>query len=254
MSLGVLILGGTSEARLLSEALSRDPRFSALLSFAGRTESLIRPNVPHRVGGFGGGPGLLAFLRAGQYRALIDATHAFAAQISRNACYAAQALELPLLRLVRPPWQRAEGDVWREVPDMQAAARALGVPSRRVFLSIGRLEVDAFCSAPQHDYLLRAVEPFAAPLGLARARVIAARGPFTLGEELALLERERIEVLVSKNAGTPSTYAKLQAARARGVPVVMVQRPALPPAAEVATHEAALAWLCALHDEIRRGV
>lgn len=253
MTHGVLILGGTSEARLLAEALLSDPRFQALLSFAGRTESLVRPNVPHRVGGFGGGSGLVAFLRAGEYQALIDATHAFAAQISRNAAYAAQTLGLPFLRLVRAPWQRQGGDLWQEVPDMQAAARALGVPSRRVFLSIGRLEVEAFCSVPQHDYLLRAVEPFVPPAGLPRARVIAARGPFSVADELALLERERVELLVSKNAGTPSTYAKIEAARVRSIPVVMVARPFLPPAAEVATHEAALAWLQALH-ESRRGV
>jgi precorrin-6A/cobalt-precorrin-6A reductase len=253
MSLRVLILGGTSEARLLAEALSRDARFEVLLSFAGRTESLLRPSLPHRVGGFGGGSGLVAFLRAGAYHALIDATHAFAAQISRNAAYAAQALGLPFLRVVRAPWQRVDGDLWQEVPDMQAAARALGVPSRRVFLSIGRLEVDTFCSAPQHDYLLRAVEPFAAPAGLPRAQVLAARGPFSVAAELALLERERVELLVSKNAGTPSTYAKIEAARSRAIPVLMVARPVLPSAAEVATHEAALAWLSALHDS-RRGV
>ncbi len=254
MSFGVLILGGTSEARLLAEALARDPRFAALLSFAGRTESLVRPGVPHRVGGFGGAQALSAFLRAGGYRALIDATHAFAAQISQNAAYAAQATGLPFLRLVRAPWQPVDGDLWREVSDMQAAARALGASTRRVFLSIGRLEVDAFCAAPQHDYLLRAVEPFAPPTGLSRARVIAARGPFSLAEERALLERERIELLVSKNAGTPSTYAKIAAARALGVPVVMVQRPELPPAPELNSHEAALAWLARVHDESLRGV
>jgi precorrin-6A/cobalt-precorrin-6A reductase len=258
MSFRVLILGGTSEARLLAEALARDPRFTILLSFAGRTESLVRPDVPHRVGGFGGAQGLSAFLRGGGYRVLIDATHAFAAQISQNAACAAQATGLPFLRLVRAPWRPVAGDLWREVPDMQAAARALGESARRVFLSIGRLEVDTFCAAPQHDYLLRAVEPFAPPAGLFRARVIAARGPFALAEERALFERERIECLVSKNAGTPSTYAKIEAARALGLPVVMVRRPALPPPPveqeEVATHEAALAWLTRVHDESLRGV
>jgi precorrin-6A/cobalt-precorrin-6A reductase len=254
MSFGVLILGGTSEARLLAEALSQDRRFEVLLSFAGRTETLMRPALPHRVGGFGGAEGLAAFLRAGSYRALIDATHAFAAQISRNACAAAHATGLPLLRVVRPAWEAVPGDLFRPQPDMQAAARALGDEPRRVFLSVGRLEVDAFSLAPQHDYLLRAVEPFTPPEGLSRARVIAARGPFALADELKLLQDERIELLVSKNAGTPSTYAKIEAARALSIPVLMVQRPVLPEAREVSTQQAALAWLAALHDESQRGV
>jgi precorrin-6A/cobalt-precorrin-6A reductase len=254
MSFGVLILGGTTEARLLAEALSHDARFAALLSFAGRTETLVRPLLPHRVGGFGGVAGLAAFLRAGKYRALIDATHAFAAQISRNAVAAAQAAGVPLLRLVRAAWQQESGDIWHAQPDMESAARALGAEPRRVFLSVGRLEVAAFCLAPQHEYLLRAVEPFTPPAGLTRARVIAARGPFALADELLLLQSERIELLVSKNAGTPSTYAKLEAARALAIPVLMVERPVLPAALEVETHQLAARWLAALHDDSQRGV
>jgi precorrin-6A/cobalt-precorrin-6A reductase len=253
MSFGVLILGGTSEARLLAETLSHDPRYRVLLSFAGRTESLVRPALAHRVGGFGGAEGLAAFLRAGDYGALIDATHAFAAQISRNACAAAHALGLPMLRVVRPAWERLAGDFWHEQPDMKAAAGALGIVPRRVFLSIGRLELKPFCAAPEHDYLLRAVEPFTLPAGLPRARLIAARGPFALADELKLLQDERIELLVSKNAGTPSTYAKIEAARALSIPVLMVQRPALPPAREAATQQAAADWLATLHAS-QRGV
>lgn len=249
MSFGVLILGGTSEARLLAEALSRDLRFPALLSFAGRTESLVRPALPHRIGGFGGADGLAEFLRAGGYRALIDATHAFAARISHNAAAAARAAGVPLLRLCQPAWREVPGDQWRPQPDMQAAARALGEAPRRVFLSVGRLELAAFCAAPQHDYLLRAVEPFTPPAGLSRARLICARGPFALADELKLLQGERIELLVSKNAGTPSTYAKIAAARSLSIPVLMVERPTLPEVPEVATQEAALAWVARLHDD-----
>jgi precorrin-6A/cobalt-precorrin-6A reductase len=250
MTLAVLILGGTTEGRLLAERLAGDARFQALLSFAGRTQSLERPGVPHRVGGFGGIDGLEAFLR--DYDALIDATHAFAAQMSLHAVAAAARTGTPLLRVERPAWQPVAGDDWHEVPEMEAAARALGPRPRRVFLSVGRLEVAAFAAAPQHDYLVRAVDPF--DPGLPHARLLCARGPFTLEGEIALLRAEGIEVLVSKNAGTPATYAKLEAARQLGVPVVMVARPALPAARTVSTLDEALRWLEALHGSIRRGV
>ncbi|HEX6245586.1 MAG TPA: cobalt-precorrin-6A reductase, partial [Polyangiales bacterium] len=244
---------GTSEARLLAETLTRDARHRALLSFAGRTDSLVDPGVPHRVGGFGGKDGLVQFLRAGRYDVLIDATHAFAAQISRNAAAAAEELGLPMLRLVGAPWQRQPGDRWIEVTDMQAAAAALGTQPRRVLLTVGRLELPAFVAAPQHDYLIRTVDPVVPPPQLTRARVLCARGPFALADERALLVTEGIERLVSKNAGTPSTYAKLEAARELGVPVVMVQRPRLPHVPEVATRAEALSWLAQLHGSSRRG-
>ena len=226
---------------MLAEQLASDARFLALLSFAGRTASLHAPAVPHRIGGFGGVTGLTEFLKAGNFEALIDATHPFAAQMSANAVQAAQALGLPLLRVERPAWQEIAGDRWQQVDDMQAAASALGPTPRRVFLTIGRLEIDAFRSAPQQHYLVRAVDPFELPLPA--ARLIAARGPFDMQAERELLQREAIEVIVSKNAGTPATYAKIAAARALALPVIMVRRPQLPAAETVATIDEALLWI-----------
>ena len=244
MAFKVVILGGTSEGRQLAEILARDPGYAPLLSFAGRTASLQAPRAPYRVGGFGGVVGLAEFLRAERPVALIDATHPFAAQMSSHAVLAAQLTATPLLRVECPAWRAAPGDRWTNVADMPAAAAALGERPRRVFLSVGRLEIDAFRAAPQHDYLVRAVDEFVP--GLPRARVLAARGPFEVPVERELLERERIEVVVSKNAGTPATYAKIVAARALGLPVILVARPHLPPAETVDSSGPALAWLEAL--------
>jgi precorrin-6A/cobalt-precorrin-6A reductase len=250
MAYKVLILGGTYEARVLAQRLAADARFAALLSFAGRTASLQVPPVPHRIGGFGGVAGLRDFLRAGAFDAVIDATHAFAAQMSHHASAAAHGLGLPLLRIELPAWTAGSGDRWHEVADMDEAARALGAAPRRVFLTIGRLEVAAFCSAPQHQYLVRAVDTF--PVPLPHARLISARGPFDEAAERALLEREGIELLVSKNAGTDATYAKIAAARALQLPVIMVRRPQVPAAQTVASAEAAWTWLEQAHDAAQR--
>jgi len=250
----VLILGGTSEGRQLAQLLAADASYRTLLSYAGRTENVVRPDTPHRIGGFGGSAGLASFLREQQFDALVDTTHPFAARISANAVVAAAQTGIPLVRLVRPGWQAVPGDRWTEVLTMEAAADALGDTPRRVFLTVGRLEIAAFARAPQHDYLVRAVDVF--DTGLPRARVIAARGPFALHDERKLLEHERIELLVSKNAGSSATYPKLEAARALGVGVIMVQRPLLPSAPEVETLPQVVAFLRALHgaSSTKRGV
>lgn len=247
MAFKVLILGGTAEGRLLAERLAHDARFDSLLSFAGRTASLSRPSLPHRVGGFGGAFGLAEFLQRGEFAALLDLTHPFAARISAHAVEAARIAGTPLVRLQRAAWQPLPGDRWIAVADMVEAAHALGSEPRRVFLTIGRLEVQAFEAAPQHDYLIRAVDAFTLPRALPRARLLSARGPFQLASECALLAREGIELLVSKNSGTPATYAKIEAARLLRLPVVMVQRPPMPACAQVETLDAALAWLETLH-------
>lgn len=251
MGFSVLILGGTSEGRRLALRLAEDRRYRATLSFAGRTQNLVDPGVPHRVGGFGGVDGLVRYLRSesrgdtGQ-SVLVDATHPFARQMSVHAARAAELSRIPILRVEVPPWPALPGDRWTVVLDLPAAVAALGAQPRRVFSSIGRLEVAAFQSAPQHDYLLRSIDAF--DPGLPRARVILDRGPFNVEAERALFERERIEIVVSKNSGTAATYAKLVAARELRLPVVLVDRPALPQIPTVRDVEAALGWLAALHD------
>jgi precorrin-6A/cobalt-precorrin-6A reductase len=245
MELQVLILGGTTEGRLLAERLAEIHHVRALLSFAGRTERLVRPSVPHRVGGFGGIDGLTRFLREGGYQALIDATHPFAARISANAVAASALSGVPLLRVQRPPFpaELARSCTWAE--HMAEAALAIGEAPRRVLLTIGKQELAAFRGAQQHSYLVRAIDTF--DPGLRDARVLCARGPFSLEREHALLLREGIEVLVSKDAGGEATSPKLAAARALSVRTIMVRRPALPSAEEVSSVDEAVQWLTRLH-------
>ncbi|TPM38593.1 cobalt-precorrin-6A reductase [Mesorhizobium sp. B2-3-4] len=230
----ILILGGTTEARQLAGKLAARPDFSVMLSLAGRTESPLAQGVPVRSGGFGGADGLAAYLSETGTGVLIDATHPYAAQISANAEAAARKAGVPILALRRPGWEAVKGDRWLEVHSVAEAARVLGEMPRRVFLALGRQEVAAFEAAPQHHYLIRSVDPVEPRLAVPDADYLLARGPFRETDEAALLQQQRIDVVVSKNSGGGATYGKIAAARALGVDVIMVRRPELPrvPAAE----------------------
>jgi precorrin-6A/cobalt-precorrin-6A reductase len=223
----VLLLGGTHEARALAERIAATPQIEGVVSLAGRTSAPLPQALPARIGGFGGAEGLAAYLTQQNVTHVIDATHPFAAQMSINAREACAQIGLPLLRLTRAPWRPLEGDNWIEVADNAAAAQALGAKARRVFLTIGRQGVSAFRAAPQHTYLLRVIDPpdrvDLPPL----CTVIADRGPFTRDSEIALMRAHELDVVVSKNSGGPLTYAKIEAARALGLPVVMIAPPKL---------------------------
>lgn len=236
-----LILGGTTEASRLAAALA-DAGLPAILSYAGRVAAPRAQPVPVRVGGFGGADGLADYLRANHIVRVVDATHPFAAQISRNAVAACAMAGVPLLGLQRPAWQAGPGDRWTHMGEMQAAAAALSGAARRVFLSIGRQNLAVFASQPQHHYLLRLVDPPEAPLPLPDATVILARGPFDVAGDRTLLSRHRIDLIVAKNAGGEGASAKLAAARDLGIPVLMIDRPALPDRPTVATVAQVLAW------------
>ena len=194
------------------------------MSLAGRTAAPAPQALPTRVGGFGGVDGLVAHIAAHRIAVLVDATHPFAAAISRNAREAASRAGIPLVAVGRPPWRPQAGDDWREVADVAAAAAALGSAPRRVFLTIGRQQLGAFAGAPQHHYLVRTVDPVDAQL-LPDARWIEARGPFDANAEMALMRGEGIEILVTKNSGGDATSGKLESARRLALPVIMVRRP-----------------------------
>ncbi len=230
----VLVLGGTSEASALATLIAKRQDIEALMSFAGRTKAPATPPIPWRSGGFGGAQGLALYLEAKRIDVLVDATHPFAEQISRNAEAAAQKYGLPLIILSRPAWTREAGDRWIDVPDIARAAAALGCESRRVFLAIGRLQIAIFEAAPQHFYLIRSIEPVAPSLPC--YRVIEARGPFDADAEERLLHDEMIDVIVTKNSGSAAVFGKIVAARRLGVPVVMIERP---PNAANAIHDPA---------------
>ena len=238
----MLILGGTAEASALARLAAGEPGLAPTLSLAGRTASPLLPAIPSRIGGFGGAEGLAGYLCREAIDLLIDATHPFAHQISINAAQAAEAARIPRLVLCRPPWVAGPSDDWRMVPAMAAAAARLGAAPRRVFLTIGRQELRPFqAMGAHHYYLIRSVDPPDPALLPPSADVLTARGPFPEESERALMERHRIEVLVTKNSG--GVDGKLRAARALGLPVVMVERKPTPVGETVSDPHAAFAWL-----------
>ncbi|MFI8193538.1 cobalt-precorrin-6A reductase [Streptomyces sp. NPDC085946] len=223
----VLVLGGTTEARELAAALAARPGVRVTTSLAGRVARPGAVDGELRTGGFGGADGLAAWLREQRVDALVDATHPFAERITANAARAAAAAGVPAVVLRRPGWRPGPRDRWHRVPSLEAAAAALPRLGRRVFLTTGRLGLAAFAHLTDLHFVVRSVEPPEAPVP-PDVRVILARGPFTVAGETALLREHRVDVLVTKDSGGGATAAKLTAARALGLPVVVVRRPPLP--------------------------
>lgn len=214
----------------------------AVYSYAGRTAKPPEQPIPTRTGGFGGIEGLAAYLKAEAITHVIDATHPFAAQMGGNAAAACTLTGTPLLRLERPAWVAGPGDAWTHVPDVESAAAALPAQRAVVFLAIGRQRLDAFACQPQHRYILRLVDPPEAPLPLPDAQAIIARGPFTEAADRALMQDNGVQLVVAKNAGGQGAEAKLAAARALRIPVILIDRPPRPKTDTAATPDQALDW------------
>ncbi|WP_067806325.1 cobalt-precorrin-6A reductase [Actinomadura formosensis] len=219
----VLILGGTAEARALAARLTG---VHVVSSLAGRVTDPRLPAGAVRIGGFGGPEGLAAWLREHRIDRLVDATHPFAERMSASAARASELTGVPLLALRRPGWDAEDGDDWRRVPSLPAAAAAPPAGAR-VFLTTGRRSIPVFAARADAWFLARSVDPPEPPVP-ANVEVLLARGPYTVDGERALIREHRLTVLVTKDSGGAMTRAKLTAARDAGLPVIMVDRPPLP--------------------------
>jgi precorrin-6A/cobalt-precorrin-6A reductase len=237
-----LLLGGTGDANALAEALAR-AQIDAVYSYAGRTQIPLPHALPTRTGGFGGAAGLADYIRQERITHVIDATHPFAAEMSRHAVQACAVTNTPLIALERVPWARMPGDNWIDVADIDAAAGALPGTTARVFLAIGRQHIAPFATKPHHAYTLRFVDTPEGTLPLPNAEVIVSRGPFTLASDRELMASRRIDILVARNSGGNGARAKIDAARELGILVIMIARPALPERPRVEGIEDVMAWL-----------
>ncbi len=237
-----LILGGTGDANQLADALAR-AKIDAIYSYAGRTKIPLPHELPTRTGGFGGTDGLADFIRSERITHLIDATHPFAAEMSRHAVTACATANIPLIALERAPWTRTATDNWIDAADIHAAVAALPETTARVFLAIGRQHIAPFAAKPQHAYTLRFVDEPDSALPLPNASVIVSRGPFSLDGELELMRSRGVEWIVARNSGGTGARAKIDAARKLSLPVIMIARPELPERLRVENVDDVVAWL-----------
>jgi len=236
-----LVLGGTADASQLAAEIAR-AGIDAIYSYGGRTRAPADQPLPTRIGGFGGVGGLAETIRREGITHVIDATHPFAAEMSRNAIGACAETGTPLIALERAPWTQAPGDNWIDVGDVGAAVVALPEAPAKIFLAIGRQHIAPFATKPQHTYALRFVDPPEAPLPFA-ADVIVSRGPFALEGELDMLRTRGIAWIVARNSGGDGARAKIDAARMLGLPVIMIARPQLPERLRVESVAAIMQWL-----------
>jgi len=217
----ILLLGGVTEALAMARRLGAQHVYS--LAGVGRVPADLPCEV--RVGGYGGAEGLAQYIREQRIDVLLDATHPYAAQISHNAASAAALAGIPCWALRRQAWQPQAGDDWREVADWAELVEALK-PFQRPLFTLGREPLEHLHEIPEGQFwALRALDTYP---GNARCEVIGARGPFVIEDERALFAQRRIDVLISKNSGSSATEPKLEVARERGTPVLILKRPKLP--------------------------
>jgi precorrin-6A/cobalt-precorrin-6A reductase len=235
----LLLLAGTAEARAIAQALQgRD----VIASLAGVTRNAPDLPVSTRIGGFGGAAEFADYLDKAQIRAVLDATHPYAARISARSAVVCADKGVPYCQLLRAPWQAEAGDDWTEIARPADAAQHIAVGAT-VFLGTGRQELAQFANLAGRRVICRQIDPPTSAFPFVDGQFLVGRPPFSVADERALFVRLGVDVVVVKNAGGQTSRAKLIAARDLGLPVLMLARPAIGAWPQVATVQEALAWV-----------
>lgn len=177
---------------------------------------------------------LIRYAASHDVQVIVDASHPYAVNVSKNAMMAAKKLGIPYLRYERSLTELS-GEI-HIVHSYEEAASQSSALGRRIFLTTGSHNLKAFTTAPAlaDAVLIARVLPTAEvlalceALGLTPAQIVALQGPFSTALNRELFRHCQAEVIVTKNSGqVGGTDTKLAAAKELGLPVVLIDRPQL---------------------------
>ena len=251
----LLILGGTHEAYSLAEYLISNFPSEKLITVNSLSGATSNPKIPAgevRIGGFGGFCGLKNYLIDENISMVINATHPYATQISKNSNAAAKELGISYFRLSRPPWEKLSGDQWIDVPNIENAAKYLienkksllhNLSTLNIFLSTGIRGLHFFKKCNSYNFFVRTVDVPKDDSILPKAKFVQERGPFFLNNEVSLFRKYSIKILITKNSGGTPTYAKIEASRKLNIPIIMIRRPIFPSSEICFSLDEAIKWI-----------
>ena len=223
MSEKILILGGTREAAELALELS-EAGYAVITSLAGRTKNPAGLTGDVRIGGFGGPEKMAQWMRENAVHRVIDATHPFAQQISKNAKAACAMAEIPLDIRRRKPWLRQPQDLWHEVAGLAEAAAAIP-KGARAFLALGSQHLSAFSTRSDVHFTVRMIDQPKGDIDLPDHALVLGAPSADWREESRLLQDNGITHIVCRNSGGSGAYAKIVAARQLSIPVIIINMP-----------------------------
>lgn len=242
----ILYLAGTSDARELAVRL-QNKGYSILATVVTQSaaNSLADENIPHHIGR----------LTAEQMQSLcleksctciLDASHPFAEEASKQAMAAAQAINVPYIRFERKQEQYSHSLI-TEVDSYQQAAQLALQKGGTIMLTTGSKTLKTFTDVLNHKEGIRVIARMlpnienmekCQELGIAQKDIVAIQGPFTKELNIALYKQYGVTVMVTKESGkVGSVDEKIEAALECGIETILIKRPNIQYGQQFATFE-----------------
>jgi precorrin-6A/cobalt-precorrin-6A reductase len=168
---------------------------------------------------------------------LVDASHPFAEEASKNAMKAAFICHIPYIRYERPAWAYDHHPNIQVVSSYEEAAEVAEQRKGVIMLTTGSKTLAVFAKRllphadirliarmlPRKDNMEKCVE-----LGIEQKNIVAMQGPFSKELNIALYRHYGVTTLVTKESGTiGSVDEKVEAALELDLDVILISRPQL---------------------------
>ena len=225
----LLIFGGTTEGRLLAEHFANSG-ICADISVATDYGASLLPKGVNVLCGRLDTDEMTALMLRNEYAMVIDATHPYAVEATKNIKAACENAGLRFLRLVR----KSSVSQGRTVRDMQELTALLGCTDDTVLSTLGSKALSDLTKVRNYrERLWIRVLPSekileqCRGLGYDTAKVIMEKGPFTVEQNVEHLRRSNAKILLTKESGETGGYSeKAEAVRICGAEMITLMRPA----------------------------
>jgi precorrin-6A/cobalt-precorrin-6A reductase len=234
----IMVMAGTRDAAKIIKELSKDNNLYVLATTTTEYGAEIAKSAgAHEViSGKLEENELIELIKIKKIEVLIDATHPFAVNATKNAISTSKSAEIKYIRFERPQMEVPESNLIHKVNSFkEAALKANELTKGRVLHLAGVSTLASVINKIDSSRLFARVLPSldsikkCFDLGLKQENIIAMQGTYSKDFNRALLEEYEISLIITKESGeTGGTISKIDAALELGIQVVLITRPVFP--------------------------
>jgi len=224
MSVNILILVGTGDGLELAKELGLRAEFNVHIFVDKRSRIRSNLKVAGEISSLRNEEFFNRFLIKNGIEVLIDASHPFDKESTELCKRVSKLADIKLAHFLRPPWTPTSADKWTSVPTLDEAAKTIRDGSN-VFIATGRIGLEKFSKLKNSKFFVRRLGKVKLKCPIDNGKFIFGNPPFSLKDEISLFRSLKIDILVIKNVGGEGSFAKVEAARAINISVIMIERP-----------------------------
>lgn len=229
----ILIFGGTTEGRELADFCGKN-KIGAYISVTTDYGAQLISKSEHItvLTGKTDGVRILDFIKNNGIKLVVDATHPYAVEATKNIQYACEAFNINRIRVIR----KRTAVVWngRYFDDINLLVNYLNERSGNIFITTGSKELRHFCGIKNFrkrcTVRVLPIEKIICEcelLGFDGAHIIARQGPFTEDQNIEHIKNADAVFLVTKDSGDAGGFnEKISAAEKCGAEILIIKRPA----------------------------